>query len=147
MGRYVIPYFEGEDERLGELAGNAAAARVARNVTTDHGRLASAAGLADYIAEAAPGGAESLYVFCETGEDGVRTEYVLTGAADGVRVWRDGQWKLLFTGTAGGWGFLSYKKGGEPGQAVLLADAEPQRLDGRRGHAGDGRRVCGSADV
>ncbi len=47
MGRYVIPYFEGEDERLGELAGNAAAARVARNVTTDHGRLASAAGLAD----------------------------------------------------------------------------------------------------
>ena len=53
MGRYVIPYFEGEDERLGELAGNAAAARVARNVTTDHGRLASAAGLADYIAEAA----------------------------------------------------------------------------------------------
>ncbi len=50
MGRYVIPYFEGEDERLGELAGNAAAARVARNVTTDHGRLASAAGLADYIA-------------------------------------------------------------------------------------------------
>ena len=50
MGRYVIPYFEGEDERLGELAGNAAAARVARNVTTDHGRLASAAGRADYIA-------------------------------------------------------------------------------------------------
>lgn len=113
MGRYVIPYFEGEDERLGELAGNAAAARVARNVTTDHGRLASAAGLADYIAEAAPGGAESLYVFCETGEDGVRAEYVLTGAADGVRVWRDGQWKLLFAGTAGGWGFLSYKKGAD----------------------------------
>ena len=110
MGRYVIPYFEGEDERLGELAGNAAAARVARNVTTDHGRLASAAGLADYIAEAAPGRAESLYVFCETGEDGVRTEYVLTGAADGVRVWRDGQWKLLFAGTAGAGAFFPTKR-------------------------------------
>ena len=25
----------------------------------------------------------------------------------------DGQWKLLFAGTAGGWGFLSYKKGAD----------------------------------
>ena len=63
MGRYVIPYFEGLDESLGALAGNAAAARVARNISTDHGRLSSAAGFGEYIAQAVPGRAESLYVF------------------------------------------------------------------------------------
>ena len=55
MGRYVIPYFEGLDESLGALAGNAAAARVARNIATDHGRLSSAAGFAEYIPEMVPG--------------------------------------------------------------------------------------------
>ena len=111
MGRYVIPYFEGMDESLGVLAGNAAAARVARNVATDHGRLSSAAGFADYIPEAAPGQAESLYVFCETDAAGVVTEYVVAGTQEGVYVWREGAWQQLFAGSAGGWGFLSYKKG------------------------------------
>ena len=74
MARYVIPYFEGVNESAGELAGNAAAARLARNVTTDDGRLASAAGASPYIEAPAPGGAQSLYVFCETDADGERTE-------------------------------------------------------------------------
>lgn len=111
MGKYVIPYFEGLDERLGELAGNAAAARVARNVSTDHGRLSSAAGFAPYLDAAVPGSTESLYVFCETDEAGARTEYIVAGTDRAVYVWRDGQWQTLFEGTAGGWGFLSYKKG------------------------------------
>lgn len=111
MGRYVIPYFEGLDESLGALAGNAAAARVARNVTTEHGRLSSAAGFAEYISQAVPGEAESLYVFCETDENGVGEEYVVAGCTDGVYVWRNGSWDKLFAGSAGGWGFLSYKKG------------------------------------
>lgn len=110
MGRYVIPYFEGLDESLGPLAGNAAAARVARNVATDHGRLSSAAGFSEYIPQAVPGEAESLYVFCETDTGGVVTEYVVAGTQDGVYVWRDNAWQQLFAGTAGGWGFLSYKK-------------------------------------
>ena len=110
MGRYVIPYFEGLDERAGALAGNAAAARVARNVTTDHGRLASAAGMEPYIQEPVEGGAGSVYVFCETGEGGARTEYVVVGTETDVRVWRDGAWQVIFSGTAGDWGFLSYKK-------------------------------------
>ena len=111
MARYVIPYFTGVDESLGELAGNAASAREARNVSTDHGRLASAAGFAPYISAPVPGTPGSLYVFCETDSDGVRTEYVVAGTEDSVVVWRDGAWRTLFTGTAGGWGFLSYKKG------------------------------------
>ena len=41
----------------------------------------------------------------------MRTEYVVAGTEDSVVVWRDGAWRTLFTGTAGGWGFLSYKKG------------------------------------
>ena len=110
MGRYVIPYFEGVDESLGELAGNAAAARMARNISTDHGRLASAAGFAAYMEEPAPGEPGSVYVFCETDAQGVCTEYVVVGTEDKVLVWRDGAWQTLFTGTAGGWGFLSYKK-------------------------------------
>ncbi len=111
MGRYVIPYFEGLDESLGALAGNAAAARVARNITTDHGRLSSAAGFGEYIAQAVPGRAESLYVFCETDETGIATEYVVAGTENAVYVWREGAWQMLFEGSAGGWGFLSYKKG------------------------------------
>lgn len=110
MARYVIPYFEGVDESLGELAGNAASAREARNVSTDHGRLASAAGFAPYIDAPVPGTPGSLYVFCETDSDGVRTEYVVAGTENAVLVWRDGAWRTLYAGTAGGWGFLSYKK-------------------------------------
>ena len=110
MARYVIPYFEGVNESAGELAGNAAAARLARNVTTDYGRLASAAGASPYIEAPAPGGAQSLYVVCETDADGERTEYVVAGTDSAVCVFREGQWKTLYTGTAGDWGFLSYKK-------------------------------------
>lgn len=111
MGRYVIPYFEGVDESLGELAGNAAAARVARNVSTDHGRLASAAGFAPYIAQAVPGTPNRLCVFYETDAQGANTEYVIAGTENRVLVWRDDAWQTLYEGTAGDWGFLSYKKG------------------------------------
>lgn len=110
MSRYVIPYFEGMDEQLGALAGNAAAARMARNVATDHGRLASAPGMEPYIETPVTGGASSIYVFCEMGQDAERTEYVVVGTQTDVRVWRDDEWQVLYTGTAGDWGFLSYKK-------------------------------------
>ena len=111
MGKYRIPYLEGMDETLGVVAGNAAAARVARNVSTDHGELRSAAGLGEYIETPVPSNAgtvESLYVFCEM-DDEERTEYIIVGTDSKVLVWKGGQWKTLFTGTAGGWGFLSYK--------------------------------------
>jgi len=111
LGKYRIPYLEGMDETLGVVAGNAAAARIARNVSTDHGRLCSAAGLGTYISTAVPnnlGNVESVYVFCEMDEDD-RTEYVIVGTSTKVLVWKNSQWKTLFTGTAGGWGFLSYK--------------------------------------
>lgn len=110
VSRYVIPYFEGMDESLGPVAGNAAAARLARNVTTGHGRLASAAGMQPYIDTQVGAPVKSLYVFCEMDESGGREEYVVVGTQNDVRVWKDGAWQVLFTGTGGDWGFLSYKK-------------------------------------
>ena len=38
--RQTIAYFTGLDERSGALAGDASAALTAKNVVTDHGRLA-----------------------------------------------------------------------------------------------------------
>lgn len=197
MARYVIPYFEGVNESAGELAGNAAAARLARNVTTDYGRLASAAGASPYIEAPAPAARRACTCSARRTRTASGRSTWSRGRTARCASFGTGQWKTLYTGTAGDWGFLSYKKEddsilifgngvdpvqcwdgasetsaalagragqgqvlcpalragvdvrgrGEPGPALLLADAGPERLDRGRGDAGDGRRVCGPADV
>ena len=107
--RQTIAYFTGLDERSGALAGDASAALTAKNVVTDHGRLASAPGPAAVVEQGPPGEPTALYVFSDR-IGGDTFSYIIVGTKQGVYAYKDDQWRCLFSGASGGdWGFLTYQ--------------------------------------
>ena len=104
--KHIIPYFTGIDEKSGTLAGNAAAARTALNISTDHGRLASSAGYRAFVDAPAPGQVTRLYVHSDEVQ-----EYLVVGTKTCVLAFRGGAWSPIYeNASSGDWGFLSYKK-------------------------------------
>lgn len=111
--KHSVAYFTGMDERGGELAGDASAALLALNTSTDHGVLASAHGCTAVTAPLPPenGIPTRLYLFSDR-VGGQTTEHIIAGTASGVYAYNaaSGTWQALFTGAQGGdWGFLTYQ--------------------------------------